>query len=250
MARVTPRAGPDAGIQVIERVAELLRVLHGEPNGLSLSQLAGRTNLPRSTVHRLVSSLIHEGFLASASPNGRVRIGPELKRLASSPTDLAVRFRPIMQTLYEEFDETISCSVLDADLQRCIAQIEAPHRLRTEFPVGATLPLYNTANGKAILAQLESDEVTRILPARLARTTPNTITNRQRLVEELATIRAQGVAFDGQERAEGVRAAAVAIREGDAVVSICIAAPALRFDGREDAIAKALLDARASMTKA
>jgi hypothetical protein len=53
-----------------------LRALDGQPQGLSLSQLSQRISLPRSTVHRLVNALEHEGFVAAASPNGRVRPMP------------------------------------------------------------------------------------------------------------------------------------------------------------------------------
>src|SRR3954449_10667858 len=72
----------NGGVQVIARAAQILRALDGEPHGLSLSQLSERLDLPRSTVHRVVSALSAEGLLASASPNGRVRLGPELARLA------------------------------------------------------------------------------------------------------------------------------------------------------------------------
>src|SRR3954470_22044535 len=72
----------NGGVQVIARAAQILRALDGEPHGLSLSQLSERLALPRSPVHRVVSALSAEGLLASASPNGRVRLGPEIARLA------------------------------------------------------------------------------------------------------------------------------------------------------------------------
>ena len=76
-----PRNGTGA-IQVVSRAAALLRALDGRPRGLSLSQLSDRISLPRSTVHRLVVALEGEGFVAAATPNGRVRLGTELLRLA------------------------------------------------------------------------------------------------------------------------------------------------------------------------
>src|SRR4051794_3529892 len=79
-ARVS--ANRSGGIQVISRAAQVLRALDGAPEGLSLSQLAERVALPRSTVHRLTTALAAEGLIAAASPNGRVRLGPELTRLA------------------------------------------------------------------------------------------------------------------------------------------------------------------------
>jgi hypothetical protein len=54
--------------------------LDGANDGLSLSQLSDRVDLPRSTVHRLTTALASEGLVAAGSPNGRVRLGPELLR--------------------------------------------------------------------------------------------------------------------------------------------------------------------------
>ncbi len=77
-------ADTPGGVQVIARVGQVLRALDGENQGLSLAQLADRIGLPRSTVHRIVTALAAEGLVATASPAGRVRIGPEFARLASS----------------------------------------------------------------------------------------------------------------------------------------------------------------------
>jgi DNA-binding IclR family transcriptional regulator len=247
MARVpsSDRAESQTGIQVIERAADLLRALYREPRGLSLAQLAERVGLPRSTVHRLVTALVREGLLAAASPTGRVRLGPELSRLASSGRELAEDLHPYMSRLFREFGETVVCSVVEGDRQRCIDQIAAPHRLRTEFPIGATLPLYCTANGKALLAELDPAEVSALLPQRLPRRTPNTITSQSRLLKHLASIREAGVAFDHEERTLGIAAAAVAVRDSfGALAAICVAVPVQRFNGREDEIGAALLAIR------
>src|SRR3954452_7612191 len=233
------------GIQVIERAAEVMRALYGEPRGLSLSQISQRVGLPRSTVQRLVSALVRERLLTAASPSGRVRVGPELTRLANSARELSEDVMPYMDRLYREFDETVNCSVIDGDLQRCIEQIPAPHRLRTEFPVGATMPLYNTANGKALLSALDDAAIVDLLPARLERCTPNTITSRSRLLKELAAIREAGVAFDHEERTIGIAAAAIAVRDAfGALFSICVAVPVQRFYDREGDIAGELLAIR------
>jgi DNA-binding IclR family transcriptional regulator len=215
---------------------------------LSLSQIAERVGLPRSTVQRLVAALVRERLLAAASPTARVRLGPELTRLANSRRELSEDVMPHMQRLFRQFDETVVCSTIEGDLQRCVEQIAAPHRLRTEFQVGAAMPLYCTANGKALLAELDDAEVIDLLPARLARETPNTVTRRSALLEQLAAIREQGVAFDHEERTLGIAAAAIAARDPFGVpLSICVAVPAQRFYGREDAIAAALAKTRAEI---
>ena len=145
---------------MISRAAALLRALDGQPQGLSLSQLSQRISLPRSTVHRLVNALEREGFVAAASPNGRVRLGTELLRLAEGGRrDIQRELRPLMQQLFDDLNETVDLAVLDGDHLRFIDQIPAPHRLRAVSGVGATFPLHCTANGKAVLASLDEEAV-------------------------------------------------------------------------------------------
>ena len=244
-------ASANGGVQVIARAAQILRALDGEPHGLSLSQLSERLDLPRSTVHRVVTALATEGLLAAASPNGRVRLGPELARLAlASRRELRLELRPHLQRLFDRLNETVDCAVLDGDHLRFIDQIAAPHRLRAVSAVGATFPLHCTANGKALLAELSPDEVARILPTRLRRCTPTTITVRAELVAELERVRETHVAFDREEHTTGISAAGIAIRDPfGALAAISVPMPTQRFEGREAEIAEALGVARGDILR-
>jgi DNA-binding IclR family transcriptional regulator len=242
----------DGGVQVIARAAQILRALDGESNGLSLSQLSERLSLPRSTVHRVVSALAAEGFLVAASPHGRVRLGPELARLAlGSRRELRQELRPFLQRLFDDLNETVDCAVLDGDHLRFIDQIAAPHRLRAVSSVGATFPLHCTANGKALLAELAADEVARVLPTRLRRFTPATLTSRAELMAELESVRASRVAFDREEHTTGISAAGIAVRDPfGALAAISVPMPTQRFEGREAEIGAALRRARGEILRA
>jgi DNA-binding IclR family transcriptional regulator len=239
-------------IQLVSRVAALLRALDGQPQGLSLSQISERISLPRSTVHRLVTALENEGFVAAATPNGRVRLGAELLRLAEGGRrDIQRELRPLMQQLYDDLNETVDLAVLDGDHLRFIDQIPAPHRLRAVSAVGATFPLHCTANGKAVLASLDDEAVKALVPARLSRYTPATITRRGALLDELAEIRRTGVALDREEHTEGIAAGGFAVRDATGTIAaISVPMPTQRFAGREDAIVAALAAARAEAVAA
>ena len=126
----------------------MLRALDGENQGLSLAQLADRIGLPRSTVHRIVTALAAEGLVATASPAGRVRIGPEFARLASSSqADLWTEAEPFMRRIFDEIGETVDCSVLDGDHVRVIHGIQAHHHLRVTADIGSTFPLHCSRQG-------------------------------------------------------------------------------------------------------
>jgi DNA-binding IclR family transcriptional regulator len=239
-------------IQVVSRVASLLRALDGQPQSLSLSQLSARIALPRSTVHRLVTALEREGFVAAASPTGRVRLGNELLRLAEGGRrEIQRELRPLMQRLFDDLNETVDLAVLDADHLRFIDQIPAPHRLRAVSGVGATFPLHCTANGKAVLASLDDEAVKALVPARPSQYTAATITRRSALLEELAEIRRTGVALDREEHTEGISAGGFAVRDvSGTVAAISVPMPTQRFAGREQAIVASLAAARAEAVAA
>jgi DNA-binding IclR family transcriptional regulator len=233
-------------VQVIARVADILRALEGEPDGLSLAQIAARVGMARSTVHRLVVGLANEGFVIPASPNGRVRLGPTLARLgAASRREVQEDLRPFMSRLANDVGETVDVAVLDGSQVRFIDQVAGSHRLRAVSSIGAAFPLHCSANGKALLAALPREQAERLLPRRLAALTRKTITSRARLWEELKTVSESGVAFDREEHTDGICAVGTTVRDAEAVIAaITVVAPTQRFDGNDQRFSARLLDAR------
>ena len=89
-------------VQVIARAATILRALEDESAGLSLGQIAQRVNLARSTVQRIVAALETEKLVIAATPNGRVRLGPTILRLAASVrSDFVALARPVSDAAVE-----------------------------------------------------------------------------------------------------------------------------------------------------
>src|SRR5262245_50113530 len=199
--------GDRTGVQVIARAASIMRALEGESLGLSLSELAERVGLARSTVHRIVTALEAERFVAYAANRVRVRLGPGLASLAASARrELRVELHPYLQKLSSQVQETVDLAVLDGDRVYFIDQIPAPHRLSAVSAVGASFPVHCTANGKALLAMLPDDQVLQILPRRLERLTPSTITRRDDLLAQLAEVRRTGIAYDREAHPTGMGA--------------------------------------------
>ncbi len=230
-------------MQVIARAAQVLRALEGEPQGLSLAQLAERVGLPRSTVHRIVTALAAEGLLASVSSTGRVRIGPEFARLAAETWRTAV---PYMQRLHDQLGESVDCGVLDGSQVKVIHVIPTTrHVLRAIAEVDQSFPLYCTARGKALLAALDRPAALRMLPAALRRYTPHTLTSVAAIEAELDNVAATGVAYDREEATLGVCAAAIAVGEpSGSLLAISVAVPTQRYQAAEAAITAALQEVR------
>ncbi len=237
-------------VQVIARAATILRALEDENAGLSLGQIAQRVNLARSTVQRIVAALETESLVIAATPNGRVRLGPAILRLAASVrSDFIAVARPFLERLSAELQETVDLSVVKKDHLVFIDQVIAPQRLRTVSAVGETFPLYCTANGKAYLSQLSEPSVEKLIGRAYETRTPNTLTRIERLMDELVKVRANsGVAFDREEHTLGICAAGVALRDplGNSV-AISVPVPCQRFADQQTHIAECLLATKRAM---
>ncbi len=238
-------SGSQSGVQVVQRVAAILRALAAHPEGLSLSQIADLVGLPRSTVHRLVVALQREQFLMAVSPNGKVRLGPGIASLALvADRDVVRELHPFLVRLSRHLNETVDLGVLVGDQVLFLDHVAAPRRLRAVSAVGALFPAHCPANGKALLATLSDEELVQLLPPTLERLTPHTITSRDELLRELAVIRREGVAYDREEHTVGICGLGCVVRDGSGWVgSVSVPLPAQRFYGNEAKLAQELLRA-------
>ncbi|MGE5617303.1 MAG: IclR family transcriptional regulator [Candidatus Woesearchaeota archaeon] len=245
------RANHGGGIQVIARAGQILRTLATTRDGLSLSEVAQRVELPKSTVHRIIGALETEGLVAAAPPNGRYKLGPEVLRLASGQgAELRAELRPLLRRLSAEVNETVDLSVLIHERVSFIDQVAAPHRLRAVSAVGASFPAHCTANGKALLAAHRDETLRKLLPAKLEAATPNTITDREVLIEQLAIVRRIGYAEDREELTLGISAVGAVISDGlGPVAAVSVPVPTQRFTGNESSLAGSLVSAAAEMSE-
>jgi DNA-binding IclR family transcriptional regulator len=243
MATSDASAGLGDGVQVIARAAEILRLLETSPGGLSQAEMVERLDLPRTTIHRIIRALLAEGFVASMGTRGRYRIGVQIARMAeASRTALVLEVHPHLRALSEEVEETVDLSILERDHATFIDQVVASRRLRAVSVVGASFPLYCTANGKALLTTMTPTQIKALLPARLPAHTPRSTTSLSVLLKEIAAIGRGGVAFDREEHTPGICAVGAVVLGtplGTAAVSIPL--PATRFVGREGLLSAALL---------
>jgi IclR family transcriptional regulator, acetate operon repressor len=230
-----------SGKQVIARAASVLRALEHQRTGLTLGQIAKASGLPRTTVHRLVNALEAQQLVISGTDG--VRLGPALVRLAASAhTDIIGIARPFIEALGRTTRETVDLCVYRGHHSVLVDQYASDRELRVVSAVGTAFPIHCTAHGKAILAELPNDLLDSLLERRLEARAPQTISERKRLLAELAAIRERGYALDAQEHAEGVCGVGVFLRTGlSDHYAIAVAVPQLRFEREAEQIIHALL---------
>jgi DNA-binding IclR family transcriptional regulator len=229
----------------------VLRALEGEDTGLSLSQIAQRVGLARSTVQRIVESLSAEQFLIAAGPSAGVKLGPALLRLAASASpDFTRVTRPVLQELSRAAGETVDLSVLKGGGAVFVDQVTGSQRLRAVSAVGERFPVHCTANGKALLSALPAEGAARLLLEPLERFTPNTLGTCRAVLAQVATARRTGVAFDLEEHTEGICAVGTAYLDPlGRPVAISVPVPTARFERNKEELVQRLLDARKRITE-
>lgn len=230
------------GVQVLSRVGEILRLLKVSPGGLSQAEIATNLNLARTTIHRLLNALAKEGLVRLSGGGGRYHLGIEIIQLADAArAEVVSEAHPLMKQLSDSLEETVDLSVLDRGRMTFVDQVVSQQRLRTVSAVGASFPLHCTANGKAVLASLTQSELRRLLPTNLYAETPNTITDPERLQEELERIRSAGIAVDAEEHSLGICAIGVCIGMTTlGLLAVSMPIPAHRFEVKRKAAAIAL----------
>ncbi len=229
-----PERTEKQGIQVIARAAAILRVLKGQPSGLSLGQIAERVALPRSTVQRIVAALQAEQLVVPASREGGIRLGPELRVLAEAARlNLVERLHPLLRDLSEQTGETVDLALLKGRELVFIDQIPGNQRLRAVSSVGESFPLANTANGKAALALLPESEAQKLICAELGERLDQQEAERQgrALMAALIAIRQRGYAIDAEDHTNGISAIGSAFRTmSGSIYAISVPVPTSRFE--------------------
>ncbi|WP_138444442.1 IclR family transcriptional regulator [Sinomonas susongensis] len=219
------------GVQSVERVFELLELITDAGGDVTLSELSASTELPLPTIHRLLRTLVALGYVRQL-PNRRYALGPRLIRLGEGANkQLGALAQPELKTLVETLGETANMAVLDSDMVIYVAQVPSLHSMRMFTEVGRRAHMHDTGVGKAILAQLDDEQV-RAIVARQGMPTPTTysIGDVETLLADLDKIRARGYAIDEQEQEIGVRCFSMAVPNAPTPSAISVSGPVSRVD--------------------
>ncbi|MGW5188072.1 IclR family transcriptional regulator [Kribbella sp. NPDC004138] len=225
--------GAPQGVKSAERTLDVLELLAGTEERLTLSDIARRLGMPKSSLHKLLGTMERRGWVETDEiSHSRYRIGLRALLAGTRYVDvdkIVEMVQPILTALTDQLQEASHLGRLDGADVVYLAKRESPHPLRMYSAVGRRLPAHATAMGKAMLAQRSWEEVDQLLPAPLRSLTPATITDRRKLRSELETIRANGFAVDDEESADLMRAVAIVLPTPGASNAISVSAPSARL---------------------
>ena len=218
-------------INSILRACNILKCFSGEKAHFKVSEVARLLHLDRSTTYRILLTLERGGFLEKDEKTGEYSLGVATFEVGSAylgRADFIQIAKPVMSHLALEVQETVHLAILSETEILYLDKVDSPRTLGVMSKVGQRGPAYCTALGKVLLASLPEDERSEILGRiQFNPYTPNTITSRKGLIEELKEVRRRGYARDHREIEEDVECIAAPVRNhlGDVIASISISGP-------------------------
>lgn len=233
-----------AGVQSVSRALDLLEHVAEAGGSAGLSELAARSGLPLSTVHRIIRSLVGDGYLAQDADR-RYRLGLRLVPLGEAAHGPLAPWTVRLPALVEATGETANAATLVGASVLFVARVPSSFPMRSAGEVGRRAPVHASAAGKALLSLLPDAAVAALLGGTaLPPLTERTITSVPALLEEVELVRSQGHAVDDEEEETGARCVAVPVPSAPVPLALSLSGPTARITpGRVPELAAALRDA-------
>ncbi len=237
-----------AGVQSIERAFAVLRVLSLGPAGVT--DIAERTELPKSTVSRLLAALEVEGAVEQRHLGGDYQLGAGLAALADAGNpagNMAAVVRPFLLELTSAIGESAGFTVKFGRDVYWVDNVEQQALVQVQDQTGHYARMHTVPSGLTMLAMLDDAALDRYLGEPLERVTDRTPTDPVALRRLLARIRAAGVFWSFEQLDEGINAIAVPFRgaSGTYDAAIYVNGPSYRFphDGDRDRVERLVTEA-------
>ncbi len=222
-------------VQSAERIFQVLEML-AENGEMGLMEISAALSLHKSTVHRLLMSLIYMGYAKQDETTQKYMLSYKIVNMAGKildRTDILQVARPYMDRLSDISGETVHLVQREGNNILYIYKAEAKvGSIRMVSHVGMIHPMYCSGVGKAIMANLEEAQVKQIWnESIIEKRTEKTITDIDEMMRVLDEVRAKGYALDDEENEEGVRCIAACLKDytGEVRYAFSVSGPVSRM---------------------
>jgi len=226
--------------QSVDKALAILKQFSTTEPQMGVSELARKLDLTKSTVHRLLASLLQAGLVAQDPQTRRYMLGRGIVQLsytAMYSDPLLHVALPYLHYLAHETGEATYLAERRGLEAVTVLQVLSPI-MEEQLGWYPTLPLHSTSAGKVLLAHAGHTEQEALLSRELPRATEHTITDPAKLRQELERVRREGYATCFEEEDLGYNGIAVPVRnnEGQVIAALAIAGPSYRLT-RDQAVA-------------
>lgn len=228
---------PKYPVQTLEKALDVIEILAQSPSsGLGVTELNKKLEIGKSTIHRILDTLMAYGYVGKVPNTANYRLSWRLYEIGSivpRQRDLGNFDPEILNELCNKYEETVNLGIRVNKHVVIISKVEpVTAALRANFLVGELEPLHATALGKVLLSEMKEDELQRILGTEpFTAYTSKTHVRLPDLIEDLYKIRAQGYAIDDQEFSLGLSCIALPVRnyKNEMVAAVSVSGPSVRL---------------------
>lgn len=225
-------------VLTLEKALEIIGIMKDGPvDGVRIKDLSDKLGMGKSTVHRILNTLLAYGYVEQCSDNKKYRLGWKFFEVGSvipRQRNLNSMDLKVLWELCDKYEETVNLGIRIYDKVAIIAKVDPQKVLFKAGPyLGEQEPLHATALGKVLISELSEEELNKILSGkRLEKYTSNTITNLNELYEQLAQVREQGYAIDQEELAVGLTCIAMPVYNynNEVIASLSVSGPSFRLN--------------------
>jgi IclR family acetate operon transcriptional repressor len=205
----------DGGVQSVDRALSIIETLAEDDEGYRLSDLAVRTGLSTSTVHRLLATLEKRRFVQFDRDGSKWHVGAQSFSVGATfarRRNFTAQAMPYLRKLRDQTRETANLAVVDDEAIIVLTRIESREIMRSLTKVGGRVAMVASGVGKAVLATYSDQDVNGIICRQgMPRLTEKSIVRPSELFRELQIIRRQGYAVDDEEARMGLRCVAAVV---------------------------------------
>jgi IclR family acetate operon transcriptional repressor len=231
-------AGPDVNKATVY-ILRVLSAFAADVPSLGVTSLSKQLGMTKSMVHRALQTLLDQGYVVRDSGGTSYQLGPrmlELQDPAFNEPDIRTLCGPYLRLLNEAAEETVRLCVRTGDYIVIVDGIEAPGRLGSRAGLGSMFPLHVSPASRVVLASFTDEEIGRYIKRNspLQAYTPASLTDPQRLWDDVRLTRQQGHAFGYADGSAGVASVAFPIFDADDNLhgSVVVSGPESRFRPR------------------
>jgi len=205
----------DGGVQSVDRALSIIETLAEDDEGYRLSDLAVRTGLSTSTVHRLLATMEKRRFVQFDRDGSKWHVGAQSFSVGATfarRRNFTAQAMPYLRKLRDQTRETANLAVVDDEAIIVLTRIESREIMRSLTKVGGRVAMVASGVGKAVLATYSDDDVNGIICRQgMPRLTEKSIVRPSELFRELQIIRRRGYAVDDEEARMGLRCIAAVV---------------------------------------
>ncbi|MBB6215285.1 DNA-binding IclR family transcriptional regulator [Anaerosolibacter carboniphilus] len=233
-------------VRSIQRALNILLCFNWDERELTLTEIAEKIGLAKSTVSRLLTTLELEGFISKDQKTNRFKLGHNIYYLgliAKESLDIRKISRPIMEEIGRASQETVNLYLLENRERVCLEQVESPQPIKKSEKIGERVSIWQGATGRSILANLK-ENVWYEMIKELRPITEDTIADPDAFITELKKVKERGYAVSvGEKNAEvGCIAAPIFDAHRKVIGCLAISGPRFRFPENIDYYSELVVD--------